>query len=97
MTTKLSKIERQVIHVLENYPQSRENDRILIARYLSIFHCIETFQEYLFSKKAPSMETLTRCRRKLQAARMYVASNPTIEQRMNHEFAIRNYLKGGKK
>jgi len=69
---KLRELEPVVKTVLENYPDSRKNDNILILRVLSAMLpeiAQMTFQSVMLCRSQlglPVDESITRCRRKLQ-------------------------------
>lgn len=57
--------------ILMRSPEARDNDNILLwivwkKEYPIIDHNIEAFKELFLSKALPSMESITRARRKLQ-------------------------------
>ncbi len=74
---KISKVEPIVLETLINNPRSREDDYILIGEVLKHFVNIDSSMSYLCNNHIelgiPSIGTITRCRRKLQA------SNPQLK------------------
>lgn len=84
------KIKQQVEEILRDFPQTRDNDRSLVA-YL---WC--TFYSHLLIKptekhgwqlpiekifELPSYDLITRIRRKIQESGQYPATNPVIIER----------------
>jgi len=79
---RLKTTKSRVIYVLENYPEARNDDRYLWLIYVRIF-CPE-FSKYIkyipynILKRAPSFETLRRCRQKIQEQGMYLPTDPKV-------------------
>ena len=92
MAKKLSKIEIRVESLLAEYPALRNNDRRLIRRYLSRYHNIKTFDEYVKAHTAPALETITRCRRLLQAEGLYPSKKSVAEARQKEESEHRRHM-----
>jgi len=81
MSKKMSKIEIRVEALLAEFPVLRSNDRRLIRRYLHRYHNIFTFDHYVNDSEAPALETITRCRRLLQAEGLYPAKESVAKER----------------
>jgi len=68
---KLHSIEKRVKEILINHVKARNSDRYLIAAYLEIYEGITTFKEYYqatnLNKDAVTVESIRRCRQKIQA------------------------------
>jgi hypothetical protein len=92
MAKKLSKIEIRVESLLAEYETLRNNDRRLIRRYLLRYHDIKTFNEYVKDENAPALETITRCRRLLQAEGKYPAKESVAKERQNEESEHRRHM-----
>jgi hypothetical protein len=68
-----NQIEHNVRSLLKTYKESRINDRNLIWLYYSIYHDVHTFSGYaVLGSKIPSIATITRYKRKIQAKGLYL-------------------------
>lgn len=76
---------KRVENLLECFPETRDSDRLLVERYMSFYHGIRTFRDYAETKEAPPSETITRCRRRLQALGLYKASESVNDERREVE------------
>ena len=82
---KLRDIKSKVEAILREYPYARENDFYLYLLFLRK-HSPELAKHIQFIpieliKNAPSMETITRIRRKLQHEGKYLPKNPKVLKR----------------
>lgn len=80
---KLPKINDNVKTLLEEEPETKGNDKLLIVRYLERFHNAKSIRDIL-NEDIPSMESITRSRRKLQEKDEYKASRITINNRADN-------------
>lgn len=69
LLAKLKTYKARVKYILEQYPQATGDDRILQWRYLKVFYpkVRITYKQFSDLRKMPAPETLSRCRRLLQA------------------------------
>lgn len=67
---RLKKMQDKVEHILETYPNTRDNDRMLIGAIYAIYYDVdinnETFASVLANEMLPNFETIRRCRQKAQ-------------------------------
>ena len=67
---RLNKMQTKVEHILEEYPATRDSDRMLIGAVYAIYYGVdvrnEPFGKVLANDNLPSFETIGRCRRKAQ-------------------------------
>lgn len=77
INTTMKKVE----NLLESFPETRDSDRLLVEVYLNFYHGIKTLHEYRKTSEAPSLETITRCRRKLQSLGLYLGSESVKDER----------------
>ena len=73
-TTKLSTIETKVESLMDVYPETRSNDRLLIQTYLKRYHGVTSFADYTEDSSLPTIESITRLRRKIQRAGRWCAT-----------------------
>ena len=95
---KLPKVEMMVAQTLINYPRSRDSDELLTICIYRDYYGIEneSFVSVLMMRKAlglPSIETIGRCRRKLQerAPLVYGSSKNTRSKRAMAETEFKEY------
>ena len=98
--SKIKKIEPIVKDVLEMDPNARKDDFYLVAEVYNrlnknisglSFNIVMLGHKEL---KLPPVETITRCRRKLQAKYEYLRAEEKIEElRTNEEAEFRRYAK----
>ena len=79
---RLRTVKSRVEYVLENYPETRNDDRYLWLIYIRLF-CPEMskyirFIPYDVLKNAPTFETIRRCRQKIQEQGMYLPTDPEV-------------------
>lgn len=67
---RLKTMQKKVEWALNRYPQTRDNDRLLVGVIYAYFYNVnvecETFKTVLMNDKLPSFETIRRCRQKAQ-------------------------------
>ena len=80
-------IEKRVKHILEEYPPSRGDDRLLQWKYLRAFTPVRlsfaTFEQ--LRATMPSPESITRARRKIQAQEGNERLRPTKRVRVKRQ------------
>lgn len=81
---KVDVIEIRVKELLEQYPETRNNDNLLYVKYLEEYHYIEfnknTFVHYE-KYGLPSFKTVERNRRKIQNEQNYCKASERIEEK----------------
>lgn len=99
MYHKLPKVEEMVAHELRRRPETRESDRLLTVYVYHDYYGItkaDGFIDTLLGDKSvvlPSMETIGRCRRKLQERdpKEFGATPQTIRRRKTSEIEFYDY------
>lgn len=96
-------IEGKVKRILTEHPDSRSNDFVLYAHYITTYHADLKNAGLIFALThaaalgMPNYESITRARRKLQS--LHPELNPTggeKERRAKREKMFREYAKEGK-
>ncbi len=97
---RLNVLENKVRKILVSYPETRNDDNVLIYQYLKEYHDIDLISVkdlFLNGRKLgiPSFESITRCRRKIQEHSPYLRCTEKIDKiRYTHTLKIRDYLEG---
>jgi hypothetical protein len=97
---RLKVLENKVRKILVSYPETRNDDNVLIYQYLKEYHDIDLISVkdlFLNGRKLgiPSFESITRCRRKIQEHSPYLRCTEKIDKiRYTHTLKIRDYLEG---
>lgn len=78
---KLKKVKDMVVFELENRPETRDSDRILISKVYEDFFGIknEPFFEVLMRGDVPNFESIRRCRAKVQEVRAGLRASETVQ------------------
>lgn len=78
---KLKKVKDMVVFELENRPETRDSDRILISKVYEDFFGIknEPFFEVLMRDDVPNFESIRRCRAKAQEVRPDLRASETVQ------------------
>jgi hypothetical protein len=89
----LDTVEERVAKLLEDYPITRNSDRWLTMHYFRLFHDIHTFQGYCQGENLPSLESVRRCRQKIQARGEYLSDKAIQkireeERKRFHEYSL---------
>lgn len=87
---KLAKMKKQVIDILHNHPEARDDDKLLQVLLLKKFYDVKVIED-LLDKKVPSLESITRCRRKIQSEGLYVGNKATQQARAEEEVIYREF------
>lgn len=94
---KIKQVEPLVYQVLDEQPETRSDDYLLLLEVLKTFVNSEISLESIFKNHVilglPSLETITRCRRKLQERFSYLRANEQIrasEEEEFREYALNN-------
>ncbi len=88
---ELKFVEDKVASILKEVPAARNSDRLLVTIYLRSFHDITTFYQYCEKKDAPSLESITRARRKIQGRGEYLAEDNVQSNRAEEEKRFKEY------
>lgn len=98
---KLKTTQDRVEAILENFPETRDNDNLLYYHVVASVHkgierhTVEYFFTRFNSLDVPAFETVRRTRQKLQAACPWLRANETVESfRGANEKKYRAYAKG---
>lgn len=78
---KLKKVKDMVLFELENRPETRDSDRVLISKVYEDFFGIknEPFFEVLMRDDVPNFESIRRCRAKVQEVRPDLRASETVQ------------------
>lgn len=90
--SKVMKLEPKVKEVLEKYEVARNSDDLLLLlvyQHINKDVCTLDYREVMMNRKElglPSAESVTRCRRKLQADNEHLRADKEVsEQRYNNQ------------
>lgn len=86
------KLKEKVAYILENFPDTKNSDNLLVIRYINYFH----FPIILDLSKIPdlpSFECITRIRRKFQEAGEYKADVIVTELRDKKKHRIKEFMR----
>lgn len=90
----LTKVKDQVYNILEEHPETRNDDRLLLLAYWSKINGIKIPAEtaMLFAQYATSPESITRVRRKIQSQGLFPPTEEdVIKQRRQREQDMREH------
>lgn len=95
---RIHKIEPIVKKVLTEQPESRGDDFILILNVLKYFVATSKYsleQVFIYHKKIglPSLETITRCRRKIQEQNPALRDEAAAAIRAQEQESFKNYAR----
>lgn len=78
---KLKKVKDMVIFELENRPETRDSDRLLIVKIYEDFFGIknEPFFDVLMRDDLPNLESIRRCRAKAQEVRPDLKASEKVQ------------------
>lgn len=76
----MKNISWKVEWTLRNYPQTRSSDKLLLWKIVAKDKDSITYQDFL---NAPPMESVTRCRRKLQEQHPELRAVKEVEEQRN--------------
>lgn len=80
MSEAINTCQNKVEKILEKYPVTRDSDKLLWLSYLVLHHDLKlsmgeqayaVFKKILLNEKTPTMESVTRARRKIQESGLY--------------------------
>ena len=91
---QLEKVEDKVREILSSIPTTRSSDKLLIMIYMRDNHRINTFMDYVRNDECPSVESIRRCRQKIQAAGDFMSVSQVETARENNEEVYRAYAVG---
>ena len=89
---KISKVSKNVGHILDRFPKTRNSDKLLIVVYLRIYHDVRGIWG-IADKDVPCIESITRARRSFQACGMYKAEENVSEQRSEEEVGYADFFR----
>lgn len=98
MKRKIYEVENIVLRALEEHPETRKDNFILYIDVLKNFVDIRHSLLYVFENHVelgiPSLESITRCRRKLQEKHPELRNAQAVEIRKDKEKEFIEYSKG---
>lgn len=79
LAARASKVKESVLAILEEHPETRDDDKALLLHYWQTVDGISFDQTFprLFLTQATSTESVTRARRQIQAAGLFL---PTTQE-----------------
>jgi hypothetical protein len=86
----LNKVKSQVEYMLNKYPKTRDNDKLLQVLILKEFYGVETIDDIL-NPKVPSLESIRRCRQKFQSQGKYESTKSVYDARQQLEETYRQF------
>lgn len=87
---ELKQIKEQVAYILEHYPNARNSDKLLQVLMLKKFYKVYYIDDIL-KKPVPSLESIRRCRQKLQAEGKYKSSKSIMQERQELEQVYKEF------
>lgn len=87
---ELNQVKTQVEYTLNNYPATRNDDKLLQVTILKKFYGVKSIDDIL-KPKVPSLESIRRCRQKLQSEGKYRGSLGIREVRKHLEETYRQF------
>jgi len=87
---ELNQVKTQVEYTLNNYPATRNDDKLLQVTILKKFYGVKSIDDIL-KPKVPSLESIRRCRQKLQSEGKYKSSINTKEARQMQQETYRQF------
>lgn len=94
MKNNIKNTHIQVEYILRNVPETRKDDFVLISVFKDFFFKGYTMEQCMLNHNElgfPSFETITRCRRKLQAQYEELVNSETQELRKEQETNFKEY------
>ena len=87
---ELHHVKTQVEYTLQNYPETRNNDKLLQVIVLKNFYGVESIDDIL-EPKIPSLESIRRCRQTIQSEGKYESNKKIKEARQEMEETYRQF------
>jgi len=86
----LNKVKSQVEYMLNKYPETRDNDKLLQVLILKKFYGVQNIDDIL-NPKVPSLESIRRCRQKFQSQGKYESTKSVYNARLQLEETYRQF------
>jgi len=99
-TDDLRNNKEKVKHILETYPAARDSDKVLFLKFHEFFNALdavinhqgyEEFVKLFMGENFPSLDALSRIRRKLQEGHEEIRGQ-LYYQRRSEQFEVRKWL-----
>jgi hypothetical protein len=90
MGNNLQQVKQKVEYVLANYPETRNNDKKLQVRILKTFYGVDRIEDIL-RPDVPNLESIRRCRQKLQEDGKYKSSDEVAAAREDQQDVYREF------
>lgn len=98
MMNKFTKVKQMVLFELENRPETRNSDKLLMVKIYEDYFGItkdDLFVDILFRDDLPNFKTICRCRARIQAERPDLrAEDEVIQFREGNEQAFFSFFGG---
>ena len=91
---RITDTEAKVKMILQNCPESREDDFVLIQLFKNYYFTWNSWKDVFNNHREigfPSFETITRCRRKLQATYPNLQASKVVDARAEMEREFEEY------
>ena len=77
----------QVFYILKEFPETRDNDGLLLVKWLQRFRGVQSFDSLtaLAQSNELNSESIRRARQKIQAAGHFLASDETVLKRRRRQ------------
>lgn len=92
MSNKLFTLEKRIEYFLNRYPATRDDDMLLCGLYYDSYYGTSNLV-YLAGKGVPPYESISRCRRKIQARGEYLPSEEASAFRKAHYKEVLDYVR----
>ena len=92
-----AKIQNQVESILRNYESTRSDDFKLVTIFYNAFYAVKGIMDIYNGKmkKLPSMESITRARRKLQEKYPELNDPEILKKRLDEQLAYEEFYSKG--
>lgn len=90
----LKTVKDKTGHILENYPETRNSDKVLTRKYRQVFDWLDQVMDLTTYCKLTSAETIGRCRREFQEHGEHLANEKVQEERELRESVHRSEFGG---
>lgn len=86
----LTEVKQQVEYILKSFPETRSNDKKLQVKVLTQFYNVEKITDIL-KPDVPSLESIRRCRQKLQSEGKYESTEAAKQAREEMEETYKQF------
>ena len=87
------KTKEKVKYILDNYPNTRDSDKLLYVTVLEFFHGSVNLRDML-DPSVPGFETVSRIRRKFQEQGQFLGTNQVVIARAINQIKMKSAMQG---